>query len=238
MICNNGFCELDCTPDCDGKNCGSDGCGGTCGDNEGQCADAQDACVEGVCTCQGSCDGKVCGDDGCGNSCGTCDGNDECQGGQCVCIPDCANSSNACGDDGCGGSCGTCAIGPCGSNGTCACNTQCATKECGDTWTSGSGIFQLTGKCNGQCGRCSNNGNDNLGSVCSSPFGIPGNVPSGACQCPINATFETVCQNSDGTGQKCGMVCGVECGGCSVFFGFSCGEYNYCVSTIFLPPKN
>ena len=111
---------LMCKPDCAGKTCGDDGCGGTCG----TCLGQQDACIAGVCTCQPACDGKLCGDDGCGGSCGGCngkvcgsdgcDGNcgtcpglqDECIAGACVCIPDC--DGKVCGEDGCGGSCGTC----------------------------------------------------------------------------------------------------------------------------------
>ena len=57
-----------CTPNCSGKQCGSDGCGKTCGtcssgtcNSSGQCA-----------VCTPNCSGKQCGDDGCGKSCGTC----------------------------------------------------------------------------------------------------------------------------------------------------------------------
>jgi len=39
-----------CQPECDGKECGDDGCGGTCG----SCA-GQDACVGGLCVCQAAC---------------------------------------------------------------------------------------------------------------------------------------------------------------------------------------
>ena len=41
-----------CIPDCEGKICGTDGCGGTCGDGCGdkKCNAAQDACVEWDCT--------------------------------------------------------------------------------------------------------------------------------------------------------------------------------------------
>jgi parallel beta-helix repeat protein len=68
-----------CTPDCSGKNCGDDGCGGSCG----TCSGGQ-TCVSGVCTgCTPDCTGKNCGDDGCGGSCGTCSGGQICNIGTC-----------------------------------------------------------------------------------------------------------------------------------------------------------
>src|SRR6185437_12081647 len=54
-----------------GKNCGSDGCGGTCG----TCSSEQ-TCTNGVCvaSCVPDCSGKTCGSDGCGGKCGSCSG--------------------------------------------------------------------------------------------------------------------------------------------------------------------
>ncbi len=46
--------ECNCVPDCDGKDCGTDGCYGTCGDLDGGC-DAGFGCVAGVCT-EGACE--------------------------------------------------------------------------------------------------------------------------------------------------------------------------------------
>lgn len=64
-----GFrCARSCAPDCTGRVCGGDGCGGSCG----ECAGSKAQCVAGACTCQGDCTGRVCGDDGCGESCGLC----------------------------------------------------------------------------------------------------------------------------------------------------------------------
>lgn len=59
-----------CTPGCDGKLCGDDGCLGSCGgcDNGLVCNDDQTACVE----CVPNCEDKGCGNDGCGGSCGVC----------------------------------------------------------------------------------------------------------------------------------------------------------------------
>jgi len=65
--CMGGAC---CTPDCYQKECGDDGCGGSCG-----------TCVEGVVCletgkcqveCKIDCTGKECGPDGCGGECGAC----------------------------------------------------------------------------------------------------------------------------------------------------------------------
>ena len=57
-----------CTPDCSGKQCGGDGCGGFCGTLDGTCPDSQQ-CMKNICVCQPDCFGKVCGDDGCGGLC-------------------------------------------------------------------------------------------------------------------------------------------------------------------------
>ncbi len=55
-----------CTPNCAGKECGFDGCQGTCGACPGD-----DVCVTGQC-CTPDCQGKDCGTNGCGGSCGAC----------------------------------------------------------------------------------------------------------------------------------------------------------------------
>ena len=58
-----------CVPDCTGRVCGGDGCGGVCGPG---CFGATPDCNEttGQCECIPDCAGRECGDDGCG---GTCD---------------------------------------------------------------------------------------------------------------------------------------------------------------------
>ena len=123
-VCPSATCGGDpdcaaCTPECDGRECGDNGCGGTCG----TCSPGSTCNDEGTCEtiCVPQCDGRECGDDGCGGSCGTCDG--ECTSdGQCegACVPSCTDRE--CGGDGCGGSCGTCDDGlSCGFDGTCGC---------------------------------------------------------------------------------------------------------------------
>jgi hypothetical protein len=145
-VCFEGAC---CTPSCAGAECGSDGCGGSCGEcladelcvgnsvcackyvpcGDGCCAAGQ-VCADGLC-CDPFCGDAECGDDGCGGSCGECDAGCTCGGGSCLgscgeCQPDCAGKS--CGWDGCGGSCGTCTG-----------NTQCNIK----TWACDPGKCQL-----------------------------------------------------------------------------------------------
>jgi len=125
-----------CTPSCASKNCGDDGCGGSCG----TCS-SPSQCVNGVCSCSPSCLGKMCGDNGCGGSCGTCPSSSQCSNGVCACVPFCSGKN--CGDNGCGGSCGVCttASAQC-TNGVCVCIPSCSGKVCGDDG------------CGGTCGTC------------------------------------------------------------------------------------
>ncbi len=134
-----------CTPSCSGKQCGDDGCGGSCG----KCTSGQQ-CKNGKCVaCTPNCSGKQCGDDGCGGSCGSCSTNETCKNGKCEpkCTPNC--SGKQCGDDGCGGSCGSCPANHDCINGKCVCRKQCTGKQCGPDG------------CGGSCGTCAS------GSVCT-----------------------------------------------------------------------
>jgi hypothetical protein len=102
--CNQTSFECECNPDCTGKCCGDNGCGGTCQDNctapstcnatscecewppcndDDDCAATQ-CCINTVCTDM-DCGTRECGDDPvCGKSCGTCTAPETCQNGQCV----------------------------------------------------------------------------------------------------------------------------------------------------------
>ncbi len=132
-----------CVRQCDGLQCGGDGCGGVCG----ACA-ADEFCNKGICAlvdpgCQPNCIDKQCGKDGCGGDCGSCGAGAVCDAGLCVgCTPDCAGKQ--CGDDGCAGSCGTCPVGTqCDHLGQClGCVADCQGKQCGDDG------------CGGDCGPC------------------------------------------------------------------------------------
>jgi len=108
-----------CTPDCIGKQCGDNGCGGSCG----RCSSAGEICPGGVCVsgsgsvspvgntppgCIPNCAGKQCGDNGCGGSCGDCTQGYVCADNLCAlkCTPNCEGKQ--CGTNGCAGSCGVC----------------------------------------------------------------------------------------------------------------------------------
>ena len=95
------FAACACAPDCEGKQCGDDGCGGSCG----ECVWGQ-VCYKNQC-CFPACTTKECGDDGCGGSCPPCSIGETCVDDECVCVPDCEGKE--CGGDGCGGVCGSCA---------------------------------------------------------------------------------------------------------------------------------
>lgn len=162
--CEDGACG--CTPDCVGKQCGDDGCGGVCG----TCADG-DECSDGLCSCVPDCAGKTCGSDGCDGTCGTCGDNETCDDGACVCVPDC--NGKQCGDDGCGGSCGSCPSGVCSPSGQCNCVPSCAGRVCGDDGCGGSCGTCTVGVCglDGQCDctpSCSGKecGSDGCGGTC------------------------------------------------------------------------
>ncbi|MBI4703388.1 MAG: hypothetical protein HY744_19925 [Deltaproteobacteria bacterium] len=127
--------EVLCVPSCAGRQCGDDGCGGSCG----SCAPPQ-TCAAGMCACQPSCAGKQCGPDGCGGSCGSCAAGKACLDNTCVCPPQCTGKQ--CGPDGCGGSCGSCAAGHACLGGKCVCQPDCAGKQCGPDG------------CAGWCGSC------------------------------------------------------------------------------------
>ena len=99
-----GCAECACQPDCSGRECGADGCGGECPPG----CDAGESCEAGQCQpgCQPDCSGRECGADGCGGECPPgCDAGESCEAGQCQpgCQPDC--SGRECGADGCGGEC-------------------------------------------------------------------------------------------------------------------------------------
>ncbi len=69
-----------CTPNCQGKQCGSDGCGGSCG----TCKQGEE-CINARCVCIPDCSGKQCGPDGCGKTCGQCPSDEKCIDDQGVC---------------------------------------------------------------------------------------------------------------------------------------------------------
>ncbi|HPD81963.1 MAG TPA: hypothetical protein PK357_02585 [Candidatus Pacearchaeota archaeon] len=83
----------ECVPDCDGKVCGDDGCGGSCG----KCSIGS-FCTNGTCICLPKCTGRECGSNGCpGGTCGECineHGTNLCVAG--TCQPTCISSYGDC----------------------------------------------------------------------------------------------------------------------------------------------
>ncbi len=126
-----------CVPSCAGKQCGDDGCGGSCGTCVG-CGGTADpgACQGGTCMqpCCPSCGNRQCGPDGCGGLCGVCQDGQECNpltgacGGVCqpACTDDATGEALACGPDGCGGLCGTCDPSQTCTGGRCVGSLSCS----------------------------------------------------------------------------------------------------------------
>jgi hypothetical protein len=198
---NDGLADaLDCkpldsqVPSCQAKQCGSDGCGGSCGGCSGNTT-----CKGNQCVCVPNCNAKQCGSDGCGGSCGGCSGNTTCKGNQCVCVPSCSNKE--CGSDGCGGSCGLCFGNENCQNNACVCIPNCGGKQCGPDG------------CGGSCGGCSGNnsckgnqcvcvpncdgkqcGSNGCGGICGG-CGKNFQCKSGECECGPSPHFKMVAGN-------------------------------------------
>ena len=206
----------ECTPDCEGKQCGDNGCGGDCGECPGGYA-----CDNfGYCLCQPYCDGKQCGNDGCGGSCGTCGAGDVCNYmGKCVCMPKCQNKQ--CGPDACGGSCGQCPQGfNCTPNGQCkpGGNQQCGNGMCQPA------LGESCDTCPQDCP---------CGGECCQPHDFPGcdDPEVMECVCSMDkfcctAMWDEICVSQ--AQEACGLQCdcisncqGKECGGDGC--GGSCG---------------
>jgi uncharacterized protein (TIGR03382 family) len=209
-----------CIPDCQGKACGYNGCGGSCG----TCPVTQ-SCdpTDGQCyaSCTPWCDDLdyECGTDGCGNNngCGTCLPGQQCLQGQCSgsCIPQCTNKS--CGPDSCeiGNMCGWCnadmfcvegqcvTASECVSNCTMVTDTGLANKQCGDDG------------CGGECGLC-------LGVyLCDEPNFVCVECGGPGFPCPDPETNPDDPCVPTCTGAVCGPDgCGGSCGVCD--FGESC----------------
>jgi len=221
-------CDGGCVPGCTAKECGGDGCGGSCGT-----CPAGEKCQNFKCVCKPDCSGKNCGSDGCGGSCGTCSDGFTCNNsGKCIfdCEPDC--SGKDCGDDGCGGSCGGCADGQMCKFGKC----EVVEDPClGITWEGccegntlhyceAGGILSL--ECgNAGCGwnaaqnfyDCSQSGSDPSGTN-------PKDCPGGEC---IPNCADKNCGN-DGCGGSCGTCSeGWYCNNGICAGGSDCGDVTY-----------
>jgi len=95
VACGTGTCgtwkiATTCTPNCAGKACGDNGCGGSCG----TCTTGYTCSAAGQCICTPNCSGKNCGADGCGGSCGTCTTGYTCNTAG-VCVSTCTSTCSA-----------------------------------------------------------------------------------------------------------------------------------------------
>jgi hypothetical protein len=225
-----------CTPQCTGKTCGSNVCGGSCG----TCNSSSACNSAGICqaTCIPNCAGKNCGSNGCGGSCGSCPSTMLCNSvGVCQCNPQCSGKN--CGSNGCGGTCGTCSSSMiCNSLGICqssTCVPNCAGKNCG-----------LNG-CGGSCGTCNSTSSCNSIGVCQCNPQCSGktcgsNGCGGTCgTCPSTSicTSSGICQSSSTcipqcSGKNCGSNgCGGTCGTCSS--SMICNSLGICQTSTCVP---
>ena len=233
------LCLPPCQASCTDKQCGADGCGGSCGTcAPGSTCDEAGQCVGG---CVPQCADAQCGDDGCGGSCGVCQGAGWCDWyGMCQTGPK-TSCVGRCGTAGGEGACdcdafcfflGTCCVDVCSACAaelpeSCQCVPQCSGKVCG------------TDGCGGTCGVCP------AGQGCASGACVPtaptscvgrcGEVTDGApCQCDVDCgAFGECCADAcaacaaelpemcgacvpDCAGAVCGGDgCGGSCGTCA-----------------------
>jgi hypothetical protein len=219
--CINQRCVA-CTPQCAGRQCGPDGCGGQCGECDGLlCDDETGQCLCTASVCPGCCSNgpgnpgvcrfnqaNTCGTNG--QQCVNCLPPGSCNAqGQCVCTPDCGGKE--CGSDGCGGQCGSCRPGEICDDpipGRCACladscptGLQCCPADGTDR------CLRPNGEVCGQSGDC-----------CSST------CCGGTC-CEQRCCGESCCD----PGQFCcdGVCCDQPCCG-----GVCCGRGQPCCSGV------
>ena len=259
QVCFSNYC---CTPECTGKECGEDGCGGSCGDCDPdvpciddkccpnpcdqeypECCPEGQVCVDDEFCCAPKCADKECGDDGCSGTCGECnDGipcidhvccvdycGEACCSGVCVnqeycCHPECEGKD--CGDDGCGGNCDECDPGnecidfgccqsPLVCDGVCCLDGQvcvgepgsriCCTPFCQPGFAGGAECG-LDG-CGGSCGECGEEGLPCIGGECCMPCAW-----STSCCQDGEVCHEEKCCTPDCAGKECGDDdCGGQC---------------------------
>jgi hypothetical protein len=183
-----------CVPSCTGKQCGSDGCSGSCGTcPSGQSCDASGQCQK---SCVPACTGKQCGPDGCGGSCGSCATGQTCSdSGQCQGTATCAH--------------GDCDTGSALQNGCDACVTSiCAVDPycCTTAWDSicVGEVGSVCGKsCTTQCAHDECKTGTNLATGCDACVTQICAVDSYCC----STAWDRLCVN------EVGSVCGKSCSG-------------------------
>ena len=131
--------SIDCAPTCAERDCGTDGCGGTCG----TCAPDETCSVGGGCTAAAGSGAAPGGSlPGAGNGAGS-EGDNVAEPEPPDCSQGCADLGWQCGEH-CGEDCGTCSGPQEGCvDGSCVCQPACAGKSCVDP-----------DGCGGTCGPC------------------------------------------------------------------------------------
>jgi hypothetical protein len=168
-----------CVPSCKTdsgaiKNCGDDGCGGSCG----TCGASQTCSAKSICVCTPNCQEGQCGSDGCGGQC-PCPNGQKCQDGKCVCAPSCTS----CGvSDGCGGTCG-CDLSQYCNNGQCEDLPIICVPMCSKPGSCGYGDG-CGGTCGCPSGKVCQNGTCVCVPSCSNPLICGGDGCGGRCPCP------------------------------------------------------
>ena len=216
--CSTGVCTFTA---CDTAQCGSDGCGGSCGT-----CDTHYDCLTGTCVYVPYCGDATCDDgescDSCPGDCGECCGNGSCEAGfgeNCsTCASDCGECPPDCGD-------GTCA-----SNEDCStCPLDCGCEACGESCVAGTCTFTAcdtaqcgSDGCGGSCGTCGTHYDCLTGTCVYVPYcgdatcddGESCDSCPGDCgQCCGNGSCEA------GYGEDC-STCETDCGPC----GPVCGD--------------
>ncbi len=208
----NGTCCKDyqaicsCAPACQGKQCGSDGCGGQCGKCSGDkpFCDASQQCTA---ACTKQCDGKACGDDGCGGQCGSCGAGSTCSWTN-QCVPQAWNCPSNYFKDGQACDCGCGAVDPdcsdakalvfgcptsttvCDAAGLCKVSfcskdAECAGKWCTGVYAAGAGSYK---------------------GVCAAPNNLakaPGQTCKADAECASSACVAGLCRSYCQTDGDC-----------------------------------
>ena len=215
LKCEDGEC-VPCVAQCDGKVCGSDGCGGSCGECEGTTF-----CSGGKCEIQDGClSWQQAGCGGCKCEACVCAADPYCcnVSWDATCIDECKTDCEGCGalencgDEICQGAegenCEACpADCPCGDGTICwqydCCTATCDGKQCGDDG------------CGGDCGGCEG-GLFCIDHLCAEQDGCAevdepgcGECACEACVCDIDPYCCGVAWDA-----KCVAQCQGECGGC------------------------
>jgi hypothetical protein len=209
--CRNSKCA--CVPQCTGKQCGSDGCSGSCG----SCALGTTCNSAGTCACAPSCFAKSCGPDGCNGSCGTCPPGQGCNAfGSCatLCGNGVVDSGEACDDMNAAptDACVNCQKATCGDG-----YVQYTVEQCDPS------AQEWAGKCDPSCKRtiytsCPNGETDcSTGSHCATVSVAAQAFCAKECtvsaDCPLVPSFNSLCNFA---------YCMVTCNNNICPFGMTC----------------